>query len=173
MMLFYLNIISGIEEKTTFELLYNKYKHFMYRIAYNILNDEFLSEDAVHQAFLNIIPHLSKILSNEIETPKTRGYLIVVTRNAAIDLRRQRKKYISLEELESNGQALVAKDDIDIHIEYNDVLERLQSLPEKYRDVLLLKYVYECDNKEIQKILKINAATMRKRIQRARAMLEG
>lgn len=171
MLLFYLSIIDDNDEKSTFELLYIKHKNLMYNIANNILHDTYLSEDAVHQAFLNIIPHLSKIKIKEVETAKTRGYLIVVTRNAAIDMLRKKHKCISLDDLDFNFSLI--DDNLDTHMEYIETIKRINQLPDKYKDVLLLKYVYECDNKEIQSILKIKeAATIRKRIQRAREMLE-
>ncbi|EGT4060805.1 sigma-70 family RNA polymerase sigma factor, partial [Clostridioides difficile] len=57
-MLIYLSIIDSEEEKDKFEKIYEKYKKLMFYIANQILQDEQLSEDAVHNAFLKIIDNL-------------------------------------------------------------------------------------------------------------------
>ena len=165
----YLTMIDDESEKSLFESLYLKYRNYMFHIANGILNDTYLSEDAVHQAFLNVIPHLQKMTFEELDSAKTKGFLIVVTRNAAIDIYRKRHDTVSLDDVGN-----MVYDDtsaVDTHIEYLEMMKKINALPNKYKDVLLLKFVYGCDNKEIQSILKIKEATIWKRIQRARELL--
>ena len=52
-----------------------------------------------------------------------------------------------------------------------EIVSKIESLPEIYRDVLILKYLQELDNKEIADILNIKATTVRKRLERAKFML--
>lgn len=54
MLVIYLSMLNGQEDKNKFELLYEKYRKLMFYIANNILNDEYLAEDAVHQTFEGI-----------------------------------------------------------------------------------------------------------------------
>lgn len=51
MLMIYLSLLDTDEEKSTFEALYYEHRIQMYHIAYGILKDEQLSEDAVHEAF--------------------------------------------------------------------------------------------------------------------------
>lgn len=171
MLLFYLNMVDDENERSLFESLYIKYRHLMYTIANNILQDSYLAEDAVHQAFLNIIPHLTKFQLDDVENSKTMGYMIVVTRNAALRLQSSRHNYVSFDELD-DIQILGATEDFETHLEYKELLEKIHKLPNRYRDVLLLKYVYGCDYNEIKNILNIkNVTTLRKQVQRAKEML--
>lgn len=50
----YLMMIDGEEEKRKFVILYEKYRCLMLKVACNILQDNFLAEDAVHDAFMKI-----------------------------------------------------------------------------------------------------------------------
>ena len=60
-MLIYMSRIESNEDKDLFEGLYLKYRKHMKYIAMQILGDEYLAEDAVHNAFLKTISHLEKI----------------------------------------------------------------------------------------------------------------
>lgn len=169
MIALYLAMIDDENEKSLFESLYLKYRNLMYQIANRILNDTYLAEDAVHQAFLNVIPHLSKMSLDESDSAKTKGFIIVITRNAAIDIYRKKHDCVSIEKL---GNSIYdTSPSVEAHIEYLEAMRKINELPSKYKDVLLLKFVYGCDNKEIQSILKIKEATIWKRIQRARELL--
>ena len=59
----YLAVINDDDDKNYFEQLYLKYRQDMYRTAYGILHNKEDSEDAVHQAFLQIADNFAKIRS--------------------------------------------------------------------------------------------------------------
>lgn len=68
--------------------------------ANNILNDKYLSEDVVHEAFLRIIDNIDKV--EHLDSQKTRGFIFTIVKNIAIDKYRKRKRenYISYNEIE-------------------------------------------------------------------------
>lgn len=70
MIALYLSLIDSDESKDKFEELYLKYRRQMKIIAFKILGDEGLAEDAVHNAFLKIISAFDKF--NEIDVRKRR-----------------------------------------------------------------------------------------------------
>ncbi|HAK43038.1 MAG TPA: RNA polymerase subunit sigma, partial [Clostridium sp.] len=70
--------------------LYDAYENKMYSIAYSILNNVEQSEDAVHDAFIKLIPHLSAI--QKIESIKTKRLVVYTIKNIAIDLYRRNRK---------------------------------------------------------------------------------
>ncbi len=84
MLSFYLTLIDTEAEKSKFEQLYLIYRQMMFFVAKQILEDSYLAEDAVHQAFLKIIDHFDKI--GEIDCPKTRGFIVTIVQNQSIDL---------------------------------------------------------------------------------------
>ncbi len=161
-------ITGGSDDKRKFIILYEKYSRLMMKVALNILHDSFLSEDAVHDAFVNVAKNMEKIGS--VESLKTKNYLIVVTKNASIDIYRKRsiriKREIFVDEL-GEEPASYMETDMD-----NSVLEVLKSLPVMYRDVFLLKYSSRLENKEIAQILRISEENVRKRIERGKIMVQ-
>ena len=67
-----------------FNEFYRKYENFMYYIAYAILKDSYLSEDAVQTAFINMYKSFQGV--EDIEDIKTKHFVMTVTRRAAIDI---------------------------------------------------------------------------------------
>ena len=124
-MLIYLAMIDNEEDKSKFEQIYNTYKQTMFYAANRILKDEYMSEDAVHLAFLRIINHLDKIV--DINSHKTKGFIVIIVENIAIDIYRKRKREnnISYDEVEIY---LTDPKDFTISIE-NEVEEAIMRLP--------------------------------------------
>ncbi|MBE6947794.1 MAG: hypothetical protein E7454_06060, partial [Ruminococcaceae bacterium] len=87
-MLIYLQMIETSEEKSKFEIVYTQYKDYMYRVAFAILNNPQDAEDAVHYAFVKIAENIKKI--NEPVCLKTKGFIVTIVRNRAIDVYRKK-----------------------------------------------------------------------------------
>lgn len=62
MLFFYLSALDTQEERTKFEDIYKKYGKLMKYVAYNILRDDSLAEDAVHNAFLKLMKYLIELM---------------------------------------------------------------------------------------------------------------
>lgn len=90
MMSFYMSMIDTEENKTKFELIYEKYHKLMFYIAYQILKDNPLSEDAVHDSFVKIIENLSSNLHSKTLTFGTasqrKAFLFGVAMHIATDV---------------------------------------------------------------------------------------
>ena len=166
-MLIYLNMLESEEEKNKFEQLYNTYKQTMFYVANRILKDEYLSEDAVHQAFLRIVDNLDKI--DRIDCHKTKGFIVTIVENIAIDFYRKRKREYNISFDEMEIYIKDTKNDPDFLI--NDVEEAILKLPINYSFVLRLKYPQGYNNKEISEILKISEENVRQRISRSKKRL--
>ena len=65
MLMFYTAMLSTPEEKRKFEQLYLQHRQSMYQAAYRILQNTHDAEDAVHQAFLQLVAHMEKINGQE------------------------------------------------------------------------------------------------------------
>ena len=55
MLAFYLNLIDNEEDKSKFQMIYDLYFNSMMYTAYDIMQDQYLAEDAVQEAFLQDI----------------------------------------------------------------------------------------------------------------------
>lgn len=166
----YLLMIDSGEDRRKFVILYETYRHFMMRIALDILRDTYLAEDAVHEAFMKIAANMDKV--GETGSLSTKRYLAITEKHAAVDIYRKRKKQFDRE---------MSVEDLDIRIEPaaymesdadNEVLDILKNLPGRYRDVFLLKYSARMENKDIAGILDIPEGTVRQRIARGKVLIQ-
>ena len=162
-MLIYLQMLELPEERVKFESLYQTHRKAMFHIAKRILQDESLAEDAVHQAFVNIIAHFDQLM--RYDDQQLYAYLFVTTQHAAIDLLRERKK-VPLERWEST-------DSLETPFHSNDeIANALSRLPERYRTALLLRYRYGYTPKEVASFFGINLYAEKKLIWRAKKALK-
>ncbi len=91
MLVLYLSLLDG-EDEGKFERLYYKYRRLMFTCAKEILKDDMLAEDAVHEAFLRLTKYMKKI--DEIECNKTFRFVVIVVESAAKDIYRKEKRFI-------------------------------------------------------------------------------
>lgn len=95
-MLIYLSLIDTEEEKNKFEQIYYKYKQLLFYVANKILNDEYLSEDAVHETFIKIAENISNI--SEAICPQTKSYIVIIVRNISLNILKKQKSYLDIDE---------------------------------------------------------------------------
>lgn len=85
---------------------------------------------------------------HEPVSDETMHLLLIITRRAIIDIqRRQERKKIHTIELENAENVEYLSVEMDIS-EGNSIANALGKLPDRYRDVLLLKYAYGYSNDE-------------------------
>ncbi len=168
MLIYYLSLLETEEDQSKFIQLYTKYAKLMKYVAIRKLGDDQLAEDAVHNAFENVIKSFHSI--EEVNSHKTKRFLVVVTENVVIDMLRKNKHEadVSYEELEPTLSTL--PDMLD-QVAVQELVAMIASLPEIYRDVLELHAYHELSEKQIATVLGIEYAAVRKRLERARAML--
>ena len=131
--------------------IYSLYHEPMLRLALRILENTPDAEDAVHDAFESIARNLDRLV--EATSPKTRGYIMVVTERKAIDLlRAQRRKETA--ELDEDA----------VSLDFPDMGER-------YREILLLRFVYGYSMRETAELMDIPFTTVGKLSQRAKERL--
>ncbi len=167
MLAFYLSLVQTPQEKEKVEQLYHTYRHVMKYIALELLRNETLAEDAVHDAFIRLIRHLGGIA--DVASQKTRSFVCIVARSAAMDVLRAEKKQttVSIDEVAEPGYT----PDPCAAMEMRSLLAALEQLPVNHKDILSLKVYHGLSDGRIADLLGLNAATVRKRLQRARAAL--
>lgn len=174
MLSFYLALIDNEPSRALFEQIYLSHRQTMVYAANRILHDQMLAEDATHDAFLRIIYHMEKI--SDPYCHKTRGFVVLIVRNIALDYCRKMKRL-----------AETSFDEIDYIFEDPDLdpVEMFQQIENRelfnqkvaklrpiYAEVIALRYTYEYSDLEIAALLGISGDTVRKRLQRARKLLK-
>ena len=168
MLAFYLATIDSPTDRNKFEILYQKYRQFLFYRASQILGNTSDSEDIVHLKLIEIIDKIG-----DPDSPQTKALLAIIVENKSIDLyrRRQSKSISSLDD------TLCKSEDSGTDIE-SSVLDRhtiamaIAALPSKYRAVLILKYSQGFSTSEIGTILSMSAENVKKTLQRARQKLK-
>lgn len=165
----------------------NAYKELMERyvkiagsIAYSVVRDYHIAADVVQEAFTKVYHHLPRL-----RNPATfRKYLVGAVRSSALDCVRRQKtlrrgsavtfsKYTEeppeVPTKESANRTLLAG--IERGEDYGQLLDLINSLPEHYREVFILKHVEKIKYREIAEILGLTMGAVEARLFRARRML--
>lgn len=155
---------SGDAEKIA--ALYALYEQTMFYDARQILHDDFLAEDAVHEAFLRLIAQRDKL--GDPNSVSVRSYVKKTLHSAAIDLYRknlrERENCCDLEDFEIAGEGA---EDLP-----TDARSLLGELPVTYAAVIRCRAVHGLSVHETAAVLQISEACVRKRFERARRMLQ-
>lgn len=173
MLNFYLASVDTAEEKSLVSRLYSDYKQMMYKIAYAVLNNAHDAEDAVHDAFINIIRRdgLSKIKGFDREAE--RSYIAVVAKNAAVGLYNKRRKTAAedIDEIYSLSGETTTEDEVFAAFDVGRVAKALLKLPANDYEVLYLLLVNELSGSEAAELLNISEGAVRQRAHRAKLRL--
>jgi len=148
--------------------LYELYEQPMYRIAYAVLHDTALAEDAVHDAFVRLVSRLEKI--GEPDSPKTKGYIVKVIKSTSISLyRRNKRKYLFEQPIDEETMKVP---DTITNVE-SDALRKglLSSMNPTERRIVSLRCEYGLSWKEVAEKTDLNEASVRKRFERIKQKL--
>lgn len=152
------------EQKTKFEQAYERYSKIGFYYAREILKDDALAEDALHDAFLSLARNLDKI--GEIECNKSFNYFVTIVKNTAISaLRKQRRASLveiddeeSLFQLEDTAPGPEAQ--VMQQVGYDELLAAIRTLKPAYQAPLLLKYANGYTEAEIAKVLGVTVSNV-------------
>jgi len=144
--------------------LYQRFYPTMVWVAYSVLLDRSLAEDAAQQAFATAYQKLAGL-----RTPERFGpWLTTICRNTAQDLARARRREAALQRCaaeqvrtvsESNGFDGAVKDAVD-------------RLPVLYREVVVLHYYSGMSYQEIESALGVSVDVVKGRLARARQRIQ-
>lgn len=162
-MLMYLQAIDSAQKRSKFEEVYRLYRDYMYRVAFAILRNPQDAEDAVQSSFVRVAENIGRI--GDARSLGTRSFLVTIVRNIAIDLYRRKRRFLQGEYVD----AVVGVE--NTYRGENGVAKCMLKLPEKQRNVLVLKYCHGYELKEVAKMLGISYQNALKTEQRAKEKL--
>lgn len=151
------------------ERSYKLYEQKMYQVAFSILHDALLAEDAVQEAFLKLMK--SNIYFAEPESDDCKRYMIIVIKHASINIYNHRKKEAEI--MYFSGEDARIKDISDRNdTDEGDMEELISCLPSKYYAVVNCLVIKSLSVKETAAELGISEAAVRKRFERAKVLLK-
>jgi RNA polymerase sigma-70 factor (ECF subfamily) len=141
----------------------------LYRFALTLTRNRAAAEDLVQETYARALAARHKASPHE----SLRSWQFVILHNAWRNERRQRRPLAEPDEVER----LASGDDLGSALDRRAARARLHeafaSLPDPFRQVVVLRYVEELSYKDIARVLDCPAGTVMSRLARARALLRG
>jgi RNA polymerase sigma-70 factor, ECF subfamily len=165
-------------DQNAFGEIVEMYKDKVFQISYRMLGNRHEAEDIVQEAFIRAYVNIQRY---NLEL-KFSTWLYRITTNLCIDRIRKKKPdyYLDAEVKGTEGLTMYSQvpskttlpeDDVE-SLELQDTIQKeIMKLPEKYRSVIVLKYIEELSLKEISEILEMPLGTVKTRIHRGRETL--
>jgi RNA polymerase sigma-70 factor (ECF subfamily) len=157
-------------ERDAFSQLMHRYAGAVYGIAYRMLGSAQDAEDASQEIFLRAYTHLARF----DQARRFSTWLLSIASNYCVDrLRRQRYGWLTLDDVAFNlPSPQRGPEGGALERERREAVQRaLQSLPEGYRLVTLLRYWHDLSYQEIVQATGLTEATIKTRLHRARHMM--
>ena len=155
--------LEGEEDRRRFAALYAEHHAAMEGAALRILGSQSDAEDAVQNAFVQVIRHFDKTAG--IPREELHFWLISIVKNEALMLRRKNARTVPVEDMSAFEQA--AEDVTD----YRTLVECFAKLPETYRAALEMKLLLGYSDAEVARCLGISETAVSTRANRGRALL--
>lgn len=154
------------------------YKDKIYQLCYRMLGNVHEAEDIAQEAFIRAYVNIDSFDINR----KFSTWLYRIATNLTIDRIRKKKPdyYLDAEVAGTEGLTMysqivadgVLPEDAVVSLELsNTIQQKILKLPDKYRTVIVLKYIDELSLIEIGEILNIPVGTVKTQIHRGREAL--
>jgi len=159
-------------EDETLAALVSQYAGTLYRVAYSVLRNPSDAEDAVQEAFLRVLRHRDTLG----EVRDQRVWLIRIVWNIVLDRKRRAKTRPETDDVAELARVLpsggLSAEERAAAAQYHAyVLARVEKLPAKERQVLMLSAFEELTSVEIASVLGITESSVRSRLFRARNLM--
>jgi RNA polymerase sigma factor (sigma-70 family) len=119
--------------------LYDRFGRAAFGLAFRVIRDEALAEDAVQEAFLAVWRGASRFIP---ERAKASTWIMTLVHRRAVDLvrREERRRADPLPEYETEAGGPSAADSAWLRLERERVQDALRQLPDQQREAIELAY---------------------------------
>ena len=161
-------VLNG--DREAFGILVERYASIFYAYAYNLCKDYDTAADLVQEGLIAAYNSLDRLRNPGIFC----SWVVKIIKNKYRDLGRKKSvPTIPLEQLKETGFEPSDSDTSQPHSkeDLSFVMKCVDSLPEKYREVTLLKYIEDMSYQTISNILNLPVTTVATRLVYARRLL--
>ena len=169
-------VLKGNQD--AFEEIVTLFQHRLYHVCYRMLSNAQEAEDIAQEAFVRAYINIHTFDQKR----KFSTWLFRIATNLCIDRIRKKKPDYYLdanvpgtEGLDMYSQIAADGDLPEEEVERMETQKRIQyeisKLPDKYRSVIILRYIEELPLQEIGDILELPLGTVKTRVHRGRAAL--
>ena len=159
MLAIYLTLIDNEDDKKSFEDLYNQNRSKAYAIAFNILKNKTLAEEACSETFFSLAKSFHKL----------DYYIVITVRNVSLNLLKKEKEHIKAMNLSEDIPELTDETLCDRN--YDNIVDCIKRLSYTDQEILYLRITLGMRYSEISLALHISNAASRQRFQHAKDSL--
>lgn len=153
-----------------YALLVDRYKDMAYNIAYRMLGDSDTAKDMSQESFISAYASLGNFQYGSLFS----SWLYRIVVNKCKDHMRAERDTVQIDEINDivpSGER--TPEQTAASRQTGDVIQQaLNSLPDEYREVIVLKHIEELDFREIADILGVSVNALKVRAHRGREMLK-
>jgi RNA polymerase sigma-70 factor, ECF subfamily len=165
-------------DQNAFAELVEIYKDKVFQICYRLLGNRHEAEDIAQEAFIRAYVNIETFNQKR----KFSTWLFRIATNLCIDRIRKKKPdyFLDAEVAGTEGLTMYSQVAADVQLPEDEVenmelqetiQKEISKLPEKYRSVIVLKYIEELPLQEISEILDLPLGTVKTRVHRGREAL--
>lgn len=165
-------ILNG--RKSLFEVIMRRYNQRLFRIQRGYIDDESSVQDTLQTTFVKVYENLDTFKGNSAFST----WLIRIAINEAFLYLKRRKSHSNLhlyadDDEESEGYSSYSNpEELLIEQDMSTILEKaIDTLPEKYRIVYMMREVEEMSTIEVAEALELTESNVKIRLMRAKEML--
>jgi RNA polymerase sigma factor (sigma-70 family) len=160
-------------DREMIRVIYQRYGRLVYSVAYKVLGDAGLAEDATQQTFLQ-----AWRAAGSYDPSRALGaWLAGIARRAAIDAYRRDRRHRGVEAIDSADSAdpalVTTPPSVEQIFDVWEVRQALEKLPDQDRELIRLQHYAELTHTEIADELAIPLGTVKSRSFRAHRRLAG
>lgn len=170
--------LSRNGDRQAFEELVDMYKDKIYHLGYRMLGNSGEAEDVVQDTFLRVYTNLDRYDENQ----KFSTWIYRIATNLCIDRLRKRKPSYSLDAEMPDGEGAdwysmlpadqeTPEEETLLSETQHQIRKAIDTLPEKYKSVVILRYLHDLSLQEIGDVLKMPVTTVKTRVHRGREFL--
>ena len=151
-----------------FHTAYLSLAETLYRIAFYMLESESEAEDALQELYLKLWDNRDSL--DGVRSPK--AYSITLLKNLCLDRIRRARKLSFPEQIPEPESPRSQDEEMDARMRLDKVLKAIKALPDRQREVLILRTLEGLSYEEIARRTGMNELTLRVLLSRARSQLK-
>lgn len=165
----FISVLENPDDEKDFTRIYYEYEQLVLKVTFKILGDQYYAEDAAQEAWFGIAKNYRNIDCKNQHMLK--GYIIKAAKNSAYNVLKKKEKHDTLELKNYFDVEYSLDEKIASNEQYARIKEAILNLPEVYRDVLTLHFLFEMRATKIAKILNCSESTIRSNIRRGKKII--
>jgi len=175
-MLYFLLTLADESDHKKIEYIYNNYHEYMLKFAaskfrgYGRRNAFYDAEDAVQNAFVKITKYINNIDFNA-KNKEIKNYVFAILINEIYNILNKNIEIDEIDEEYSENQEYDYIRELDVKERYNEIVEAIEHMDEKYSSTLFMLYCKEMTINEIAELMGISTKTVYTRVQRGKKLL--